>query len=112
MSKFDEKLALYSEKIKEIEPNFDAELLKKVTKGLGPSIYRADAETIACSDKSEKERVRENFLKKKLQLNLSDEELDKAVEEVCAKFPSRAKKYRAIFYYLLTKKFNKEDVYA
>jgi len=111
MSKFDEKLELYSKKLKELEGDFDAELLRKVTKGLGPSIYRPDAETIACSDKSEKERVRENFLKKKLGLNLPDEELDKAIDEICQKF-GRSKKYRAVFYYLLVKKFNKEDVYA
>jgi len=111
MSKFDEKLELYSKKLKEIEPNFDAELLRKVTKGLGPSIYKLDAEAIACSDKKETERVRENFLKKKLGLTLPDEELDKAIKEVCEKF-GRSKKYRALVYYLLTKKFNKEDIYA
>jgi len=111
MSKLDEKFELYKSKLAEIEPNFDEELLKKITKSLVPAIYNADAEAIACSDKKEKERVRENFLKKKLGLDLPDEELDKAIEEICEKF-GRSKKYRAVFYYLLVKKFNKEDFYA
>ncbi len=113
MSKLDEKIELYNSKIKDIEPKYDAELLAKVTKGLGPSIYNKDAESIACSSSSELATVRENFLKKKLGLNLDDKELDSAIKEVCEKMgSSNRNKYRAIFYYLLVKKFNKESVYA
>ena len=112
MSKLQEKIELYKEKMKEIEPDFDAELLEKITKGLGPSIYNKDAETISCSQKSELERVRNNFLKMKLGLDKSDEELDAAIEEVCEKMgKSNRNKYRAIFYYFLVKKFNKENLY-
>jgi len=112
MSKLQEKIEFYKEKMKEIEPNFDAELLEKITKSLGPSIYNKDAETISCSQKSELERVRENFLKKKLALTESDDKLDAAIEEVCEKMgKSNRNKYRALFYYFLVKKFNKEDLY-
>jgi len=113
MSKLQEKIDLYKSKMKEIEPKFDEALLEKITKGLGPSIYNKDAETISCSQKSELERVRENFLKKKLGLNESDDKLDAAIEEVCEKMgKSNRNKYRAIFYYLLVKKFGKESLYA
>ena len=113
MSKLDEKLALYNDKIKDIEPKYDATLLDKVTRGLGPSIYNKDAEAIACSDPSELDRVRTNFLKKKLSLSESDETLDAAIKEVCEKMgTSNRNKYRAIFYYLLTVKFSKEAIYA
>jgi hypothetical protein len=113
MSKLEEKIALYNEKIKDIEPNYDAALLDKVTRGLGPSIYNKDAEAIACSDPSELERVRTNFLKKKLSLSESDDVLDAAIKGVCEKMgTSNRNKYRAIFYYLLTVKFSKEAVYA
>jgi len=113
MSKLQEKIELYKEKIKEIEPDFDAELLEKITRSLGPSIYNKDAETISCSQPQELERVRENFLKKKLGLDLPDEELDEAIQEICEKMGrSNPKKYRAIFYYLLVKKFNKENLFA
>jgi hypothetical protein len=113
MSKLDEKIELYNSKMKEIDSGFDAELLAKVTKGLGPSIYKKDAETIACSSDDELSTVRENFLKKKLSLTNSDDELNDAIKKVCEKMgTSNRNKYRAIFYYLLTVAFNKESVYA
>jgi hypothetical protein len=113
MSKLDEKIALYNEKIKEIEPAYDSELLEKITRALGPSIYNKDAEAIACSDPSELDRVRTNFLKKKLELNDDDATLDAAIKEVCQQMgSSNRNKYRAIFYYFLTVKFSKESVYA
>ncbi len=113
MSKLQEKIELYKKKLKEIEPNFDEALLEKITKGLGPSIYNKDAETISCSQPHELERVRKNFLKKKLGLDLPDAKLDAAIAEVCDKMGrSNPKKYRAIFYYFLVKKFGKENVYA
>ncbi len=113
MSKLDEKIALYKEKIKEIEPNFDEQLLEKITRSLGPSIYKKDSETVSCSSKSELERVRNNFLKMKLGLDKSDEELDKAIQEVCEKMGSANRnKYRALFYYFLVKHFNKESLYS
>ncbi len=113
MSKLDEKIALYKERMKEIEPNFDEALLEKITKSLGPSIYKRDAEIISCSSKEELERVVKNFLKMKLGLDKSDEELLQAVEEVCEKMgKSNRNKYRALFYYFLVKKFNKESLYS
>lgn len=113
MSKLDEKIELYNSKIKDIEPGYDSELLAKVTKGLGPSIYNKDAETIACSDPSELSRVRESYLKKKLSLSDSDDSLDASIKDVCEKMGSANRsKYRAIFYYLLAVKYNKQNVYA
>ncbi len=113
MSKLDDKIKLYKEKMKDIEPGFDEALLEKITKSLGPSIYNKDAESVSCSSESELARVRDNFLKKKLDLELSDEELDAAIKEVCQKMgTSNRNKYRAIFYYLLVKRFKKESLYS
>jgi hypothetical protein len=113
MSKRDEKLALYKQFIGDHKLNLDEDLLVKVTIGLGPSIYNKDSEVIACSQKSELERVRENYLKKKLGLTQSDSELDQAIEEICQTIGSSVKnKYRAVFYTLLAEKFEKQSVYA
>ncbi len=110
MNKLQEKIALYKEKLKDIEPKFDEELLVAITKSLGPSIYKKDAETVSCSDSGELERVKKNFLIKKLMIDASDDKLDAALKEVCEKMgASNRNKYRAIFYYLLVKKFKKED---
>ena len=113
MSKLDEKIVAYQEEAKKLGLDLSADLIAKVTKGLGPSIYKKDSESIACSQKSELETVKNNFLKKKLGLTDDDATLDAAIKEVCEKMGSKnpAKK-RALFYALLAKKFNKESVYA
>ena len=111
MSKFDEKLALYQSEMKKLGISFDADLLTKVTKGLGPSIYKADAETVSGSDKKELETVKKNFLMKKL--GLSDgPKLDNALDAVIEKVgKSNRNKYRAIVYYLLVKELGQESKY-
>jgi hypothetical protein len=82
-----------------------------VTKGLGPSIYNADAETVSGSDPKELETVKNNFLIKKLGLKDSAD-LDKGIAAVIEQYgKSNRNKYRAVVYYLLTKHFKKESVY-
>jgi len=113
MSQRDEKLAHYRDFVAQHNITLDDALLVKVTIGLGPSIYNKNAELIACSQVDELTTVRENFLKKKLALTLSDKELDKAIKEVCQEIGSSVKtKFRAVFYTLLVKKFDKADIYA
>ncbi len=113
MSKLTEKIEHYTEASKKLRLGLSEDLIQKVTKGLGPSIYNKDAESVSCSSKDELARVRDNFLKKKLGLNESDDALDAAIKEVCEKMgSSNRNKYRALFYALLAKKFGKESVYA
>ena len=86
-------------------------MLTKVTKGLGPSIYKADAETVSGSDKSELATVKNNFLIKKLGL-ADGPKLDSAIDAVIEKVgKSNPKKYRAIVYYLLVKELGQESKY-
>ncbi|MEH6646184.1 DUF2853 family protein [Sulfitobacter sp.] len=112
MGKRDEWIAKYAEDLKNkcgMEP--DMALLTKVTIGCGPSIYNADASTVAGSQPAELETVKNNFLMKKLGLpdgpNLM--EAINSVIEVYGK--SERNKYRAVIYYMLTKHFGKEAVY-
>ncbi len=113
MSKRDDLIAKYADDIQNKigeTPNMD--LLTKVTIGCGPSIYNADSSTVAGSDKSELETVKNNFLIKKL--GLSDgPELDAAIDAVMEKYGrSERSKYRAVVYYMLAKHFGKESVYG
>ena len=87
------------------------DLLTKVTVGCGPSIYNADAATVAGSQPSELETVKKNFLIGKL--GLSDApELDAAIDAVMEKYGrSNPNKYRVVVYYLLTVHFKKESIY-
>lgn len=111
MSKFDEKLAQYQAEMDKLGLSYDATLLTAVTKGLGPSIYKADAETVSGSDQKELATVKNNFLIKKL--GLSDgPKLDAAIATVIEKVgKSNRNKYRAIVYYLLVKELGQESKY-
>lgn len=110
MSKFDEVLANYADDAK--KHGISTALLTGVAKGLGPSIYNADSSKVSGSDQAELDRVRENFLKKKLGLSNSDAELDKAIAETVEAYgKSNPSKHRAIFYAILAKKFGKEAQY-
>lgn len=112
MSKFVEAMDLYKSEMTKMGMEYDEALLTKVTKGLGPSIYNLDASKVSTSDQAEKDRVKNNFLIKKLGMTDAPE-LDAAVNAVGEKMgKSNRNKYRAIFYYLLVKHFGAEAKYA
>jgi len=113
MGKLDDLLAKYKENmtgklgIKKV----DDALLKAAAKACGPALYKADASTIASGDPAELERVKTNFLIKKLGLKDSPK-LDEAIQKVVGIFgSSNRSKYRAIFYYLLIQEFKKESMF-
>jgi hypothetical protein len=113
MGKRDELIARYAADLKNkcgVEPDLD--LLTKVTIGCGPAIYDNDAETVAASQPAELETVKKNFLIKKLGL-ADGPELSAAIDAVMETYGrSERNKYRAVVYYMLTKHFKKESVYA
>ena len=105
-------IAKYAADLKDkcgVNPNMD--LLTKVTIGCGPSIYNADSATVAGSQQSELDTVKNNFLIKKLGLT-DGSELDKGIDAVMEKYGrSNKNKYRVVVYYLLVIHFKKESVY-
>ncbi|HHH51540.1 MAG TPA: DUF2853 family protein, partial [Campylobacterales bacterium] len=78
MSKRDEKIEEMSSEAKNLGLDISDDLITKVVIGLGPSVYNKNSEIVACSKPEELKTVRESFLKKKLSLTNSDEELDEA----------------------------------
>jgi hypothetical protein len=112
MSAREELIVKYAADLKDkcgVSPDMD--LLTKVTIGCGPSIYNADSATVAGSQQSELDTVKNNFLIKKLGLN-DGPELDAAIESVMEKYGrSNRNKYRVVIYYLLAVHFKKESVY-
>lgn len=113
MSKRDDLIAKYAEDLKtKCKINPDMDLLTKVTIGCGPAIYNADSETVAGSDKTELETVKNNFLVKKLGLADSPA-LMEAINAVIDTYGrGERNKYRAVIYYMLTKHFGKEAIYG
>ena len=112
MSKREDLIAKYAgdlEKKCGMKP--DMKLLTAVTVGCGPSIYNADASTVSGSDKTELDRVKKNFLIKKLGLKDSPK-LDEGIKAVMTTYgKSNRNKYRAVVYYMLVKQFRKGSVY-
>ncbi len=112
MSKFDEAMEKYQTSMDEvIGQEYNTDLLTKVAKGLGPSIYLKDASLVSCSDQTELDRVKANFLLKKLGLE-DNAALDAAIAEVCVAFGKARNKHRAVFYYLLVEKLGQQAFYA
>lgn len=112
MSQRDDLIAKYAADLKEkCGVDADMDLLTKVTIGCGPSIYNADAATIAGSDQSELDTVKNNYLIKKLGL-ADGPELSGALDAVIEKYGrSNRNKHRAVVYYLLCVHFGKQAVY-
>lgn len=113
MGKRDDLIAKYAKDIQDkLGQSPDMDLLRKVTIGCGPSIYNADGETVAASDKAEVERIRDSYLKKKLGLP-DGPDLDAAIAKVLDAYgSSNRNKYRAVVYYLLCRHFGKEAAYS
>ena len=113
MGKRDELIAQYADDLRSkcgMTP--DMALLTKVTIGCGPSIYNADASTVAGSQRSELETVKNSFLVKKLGLADGPQLMDtiNSVIDTYGRFERT--KYRAVVYYMLVKHFGKESVYS
>jgi hypothetical protein len=112
MSKRDDLIAQYADDLKnKCKMTPDMALLTKVTIGCGPAIYNKDSSTVAGTDQSELETVKNNFLMKKLGMADSPK-LMEAINAVIDTYGrSERTKHRAVIYYMLTKHFGKEGVY-
>mgnify|MGYP003634732586 FL=1 len=109
MSKFDEKIIFYKENMDKLGLPYEDELFDKVTRGLGPSIFKRDAASVSTSDEKEVHTVKHNFLINKLGLE-DGAYLDDAIAKVADMMGKTNRvKYRAIFYYLLVKELGQES---
>ena len=112
MSKFDECMETYRAECKKCGISLDDGLLTSVAKGLGPSIYLADASKVSSTDPEELARVKANYCEKKL--GSSDDAANGAAIQAAidALGSSNRNKYRAVFYAIVCKELGKESVYA
>ena len=92
-----------------LEP--DMGFLTKVTIGCGPAIYNRDSAMVSSSEIKELERIKSNFLIKKLGLD-SNSDFDTPINEIMKTYGrTHRTKYRVVVYYLLAKHFKKESAY-
>jgi hypothetical protein len=113
MGKRDDLIATYAKDLQEkCGVTADMDLLTKVTIGLGPAVYNADASLVSGTDGSELETIRNNFLIKKLGLSDGPELMAAINSAIDTYGRSDQNKYRAAIYYMLVKKFGRESVYS
>lgn len=74
------------------------------------ALQKQDARTVSFSDPAELERVRTNFVKKKLGVTDSDDAIDAAIKQVGAAISGQ--KNRLTVYYLLAEHYGKLSVFG
>ncbi|NVK30444.1 MAG: DUF2853 family protein [Gammaproteobacteria bacterium] len=109
MSKFDQAIAAYTKHLEEMGEEVDAKLLHRVVRSIGPAIYNRDAQTVAFTQPAEVDRVRRNFLVKRLGLEDSDA-LNDMIQSIGDTYKATPR-YRGVIYYLLVKKANKAALF-
>jgi hypothetical protein len=87
------------------DPNATA--IAGIVRYCGIALQKRDSSLVSFNDREEMDRVRSNFLKKKLGLTNSDAELDAAIKAVSEKMKSDHTKNRVTVYYLLAEHFGK-----
>ncbi len=97
--------------VKKYAPHADDAVIASMVKTYRLVLSKADSSLVSFSDTKELVTVRENFLKKKLGLTLSDEELDTAIAEVGTTMKDGTRNTRLSVYYLLAEKFGKLDAF-
>lgn len=93
--------------VKKYAPEADEAAIKGIVRHCGIALQSRDSSFVSCTDKAERDRVRDGFLKKKLALTDGEADLDKAVVAVCERMKADRDKPRVTFYYLLAEKYGK-----
>lgn len=97
----------FSDDIKRFTTTVDDAALAAIIKHLGIALQSKDSSLVSMSDKKERDRVRDSWLKKKLGLTHDDATLDQAILETGDRMKGDTRKQRVTFYYLLAEKFDK-----
>ena len=97
----------YLPDVQRYDAQADEVAVKGIVKHLGIALQNknADSALVSASDKSELDRVRESWCKKKLARTESDADLDAAIKAVADAMKADNRKQRVTFYYLLAKNF-------
>ena len=86
-------------------PDADAGVIKAIVRYCGIALQKRDSSLVSFTDSKETDRVRENFLKKKLGLSQSDTVLDEGIAAVGARMKGESFRNRVTVYYLLADHF-------
>ncbi len=101
-------MADYLADVRKYDALADAEVVEKIVKHLGVALHNRDSSLVACSDKSERDRVRERWCEKKFGYDDAGR-ADRIIELVCQTMSADNSKSRVTFYYLVAKHLGKLD---
>ncbi len=91
----------YWDAVKKYDAKADEDVVRKIVNYCGISLNSRDGKFVACTDETERNTVRDGFIKKKLGLKGEDADLDAKVMAVCEQMKKDRLKNRVVFYYLL-----------
>ena len=97
--------------VKVYAPDADDGIIAGVVRYCGIALQKRDSSLISFSDPKELDRVRNNFLKKKLALGHSDDVLDAAIAKVGERMKGDRTKNRVTVYYLLAESYGLLDLF-
>lgn len=97
--------------VRKYAPDADEAVIAGLVRHCGIALRSREASLVAFSDATETDRVRENFLKKKLARTEPDSVLDAAVAAVGQRMKADRTKNRVTVYYLLAEAFGTLEVF-
>ena len=97
----------WSVDVKKYAPDADPVAIAGIVRHCGIALQKRDSSLVSFTDPEEVARVRNSFLKKKLELTQPDAELDAAIGKIAEKMKGDRTKNRVTVYYLLADHFGK-----
>jgi len=96
----------YLSDVKKYDAAADADAVAKIVKHLGIALRNRDSSLVSCTDQKELDRVKTNWIGKKLGIT-DDAKSASVLEKVCQAMSADNTKSRVTFYYLVAKHLGK-----
>lgn len=102
----------WSQDVRKYVPDADEGVIAAIVRHCGIALQNRDSSLVSFADQTEVDRVRENYLKKKLGLSAPDSELNASIAAVGERMKADRTKNRVTVYYLLAEHFRKLSVFG